>query len=298
MDTAISFEDRLQSWREEWERKLRKRWWLWPVLLALDLCYHQICESINHLLGDYGGPMVISLASYIPSNPATVTVILGVSIIVFLGFHAYMETRTPRKPIQPKKPTDHDQSIEASLKTVPVWQLINQLSSLSGTHGGQYLSPQIITGMLSELERLRRLERTVQAKESSEIERQEAIRAAPNLIVSHATGPDGYEHITFQNISRNAARDISIDCLSVTDSRHCDSIPENLPIVRDDSNAKVVKLKTIRGTFAEFMSIGGKHYATVDFEDDTHAHNFRREYELKLHDDNSIEWIPLSITLR
>ncbi len=91
MDTSLV--ERLQAWREESEKKLRKRWYLWPILFAVDLLWHRIYTDVNQFLDSHGATMLTAVTSRIPSGPVTLAIITALVIITGLVTHAYFETR-------------------------------------------------------------------------------------------------------------------------------------------------------------------------------------------------------------
>jgi len=89
-------EERIWQWKEEAERKLQKRWWLWLIILVIALFEERLLKSTNEFLDTKVGPMSdIARATlvYVPSSPVVVAFLLGVAVIVGLTAHAYFDTR-------------------------------------------------------------------------------------------------------------------------------------------------------------------------------------------------------------
>jgi len=85
---------RLQEWYERSLQKLRKKWWLWPLVFVVELIWHRIYGAVNEFLDAQAGTMtdISNVMGHVPADPVTVSVVTGVIIIIALVVHAYIDT--------------------------------------------------------------------------------------------------------------------------------------------------------------------------------------------------------------
>jgi hypothetical protein len=101
--------ERLRGWQEITEQSLRRKWWLWPLLFAIDLFWHRVYGAVSEYLDSRSDGMssaAKAILGRIPTDPITLAVVFSLVIIVVLMVHAYFDTRTTpdrtvRKPLSP-----------------------------------------------------------------------------------------------------------------------------------------------------------------------------------------------------
>jgi hypothetical protein len=93
---------RVRAWWEEVEAKLRKKWWLWPILLGIDLVHHWFSGTIvDYLRSHSGGALSFlkAIALYLLGSPIALAVFGSLVILLSLAIHAYFDVR--RRPTAP-----------------------------------------------------------------------------------------------------------------------------------------------------------------------------------------------------
>jgi hypothetical protein len=95
------FLSRLHSWLKGTEKEFRKRWWLFPVLLAgqfgFELVKDRVVRIANEFIDAHSGEAVDKAAPillYLLMNPVAATFIFFIALVTVLVVHAYVETRT------------------------------------------------------------------------------------------------------------------------------------------------------------------------------------------------------------
>jgi len=112
---SLEWEERLAAWKEDAERRLRRRWWLWPIVIAVELLRHWAEGTINEFLGTHAGRMYSFLSSLV-SSP--VAIMLGLSLLVVVGLisHSYYDTRPSRRSVSKIPTVDSSASRKPEIK--------------------------------------------------------------------------------------------------------------------------------------------------------------------------------------
>jgi hypothetical protein len=94
---------RLAAWWRTTEGRLRRVWWLWPLIaLTSKLTEHRALTVINDFLDTKSGLAVRilkAIVSYVPSDPLVFTTVLFLFVVGVLVVHAYFDVK--RKPAAP-----------------------------------------------------------------------------------------------------------------------------------------------------------------------------------------------------
>jgi len=100
--SPVTFTERMVSWKEEIVRELRKRWW-WvliasPILAFIGLLIEdRITGATNRYLDEHLSMYAITGHASYPARFVVACSLVAGSLLVWLIFHAYLETRPNRK---------------------------------------------------------------------------------------------------------------------------------------------------------------------------------------------------------
>jgi hypothetical protein len=100
----------LRAWRERTEQLLRSKWWLWPIVVALDLLKHSLYEHTNEFMASHSGWAIGMARTVLSANP--IVLMVGASLLIVLGLAilAYFDVRkgavSPPAPSSPPPPAE------------------------------------------------------------------------------------------------------------------------------------------------------------------------------------------------
>lgn len=82
------FYDRVRAWWSSVEEASRRKWYLWPLLIILDLIVHRIYSSINDFMDAHLPPMWSSVLTYL-SDPLRFEIAFAILIVLIILCDAY-----------------------------------------------------------------------------------------------------------------------------------------------------------------------------------------------------------------
>jgi hypothetical protein len=88
-------DQRLHAWWEEFEEKLRSKWWLWPIAFAIDLAWHWTAATVVEFLVSSRSAIFQVLGrslEQLGSMPVIVAAVLSLAILVGLLVYAFVES--------------------------------------------------------------------------------------------------------------------------------------------------------------------------------------------------------------
>jgi len=98
MTDMAEWHERLRTWMKQTHEDLSSKWWLWPIVLALELIRHHLFATADHWLAARSGHVFEIARSILAASPIVSVVILSLLILTVLAIHAYFDVRKREVP--------------------------------------------------------------------------------------------------------------------------------------------------------------------------------------------------------
>lgn len=143
---ADAFDQRLRAWKNDTEDRLARKWYLWPILIVIELVADQLKKSTSDFVIERRTEIynfIEPIVGRTLSNPVVLAALVAILIFVVLFVHSYFDT-LPKPPVKSTVPlTVFDVIFERSTRADVVYK--SKLRIILRNDTGQLISVSIPT---------------------------------------------------------------------------------------------------------------------------------------------------------